>query len=345
MKLTRSLLVIALSFHLSFIYFLTLAIPSVSAQDSKIALRRGYRTGYSDGYMSGYRDVTENVAKDYSRHKDYKNANRAYSREYGKESEYQYGYRKGFQNGYDTGFEKRSFDATIPTDLKFHSIVETKTPVKLNKNDVKIARDNEKLQKPPVIKTKIGVKRSTTSGEETIIIPAETELVIELNNEIDTRRVLEGDEFTANIVSPHEINGAVIEGKIAKNRRPGRFKRGAELSLSFDRIKLSDTRWSNFNAIVTEVLPIRGDNVKGVDNEGQVEGQRSYKSSFAKAGVSAGAGTIIGAIVGGPVGAAIGAGIGAAFGVGTAFARRGKYIKLSEKQQLRIKTAYETQIR
>ena len=136
-----------------------------------------------------------------------------------------------------------------------------------------------------------------------------------------------------------------LKGRIAKNRRPGRLKRRAELLLSFDRIKLSETRWSNFNAIIVEVLPIKGDNVKRVDNEGVVAGQRPYKKDGLTIGGATGTGVVIGAVVGGPVGAAVGAGVGAAFGVGAAVVERGKWIRLAQQQQLRIKTAYETQIR
>ena len=183
------------------------------------------------------------------------------------------------------------------------------------------------------------------TGDEIIIIPAETELVVELLDEIDTKVAREGDAFKARVVSPSEISGAVIEGRVAKNRKPGRLKRRAELVLSFDRIVLAQNRWSNFNAFIMEVLPIKGDNVKRIDNEGTVEGQRPYKSDSMKLGASTGTGLVIGAIVGGPVGAAVGAGVGAAFGVGAVVVERGKYIQLSEQQQLRIKTAYETQIR
>ena len=115
--------------------------------------------------------------------------------------------------------------------------------------------------------------------------------------------------------------------------------------LSFDRIKLSDTRWSNFNAIIVEVLPVKGDNVKRIDNEGLVQGTRPYKGDATKIGAATGTGVVIGAVVGGPVGAAVGAGVGAAFGVGAVVVERGKYIRLQQDQQLRIKTAYETQIR
>ncbi len=376
MKLTRSLLAIALSFSLVFVSSLTLTIQSVSAQDSKIALQRGYRTGYSDGYMSGYRDAIENATKSYARHSEYRDANRAFNKDYGQLTHYRDGYQQGFESGYDTGFEKRSFDATLPAKISTRGVKEVKEAVQNTTNTVKASTKEtvKKVTTPvennvaktttttnrvvtsptttakrsstaPYIKTRAEIARSGFSGDEIIIIPADTELVIELDKEINTRNVREGDAFTAKIVSPNEIEGAVIEGRVAKNRRPGRLKRRAELLLSFDRIKLTDARWSNFNALIMEVLPMKGDNVKRIDPEGVVEGTRPYKKDGLTVGGATGTGAVIGAVVGGPVGAAVGAGVGAAFGVGAVVVERGNYIKLRETQQLRIKTVYETQIR
>lgn len=416
MKLLRSILATNLIFSLVFVSFLTVAIQSVSAQDSKVALQRGYRTGYSDGYMAGYRDAIDNATKSYARHSEYKNADRAFNETYGALTDYKDGYQQGFEFGYDTGFAKRDFDATIPTKLAKRGVIDVKedkektikttdtkkvtTPIENNvainepttdvtqpetnssnnsqitpnpnvvtttgpnnggttNTTIEYPRTNTidnttgtvantsgtNTNQPPVITTKTEPVRSVASGNDIIIIPANTELIIELIDEIDTKRAREGDAFRAKITSPYEISGAIIEGRVAKNRRPGRLKRRAELILSFDRIKISETRWSNFNAIIMEVLPVKGDNVKRVDNEGEVEGQRPYKSDGTKIGAAAGSGLVIGAVVGGPVGAAVGAGVGAAFGVGAVVVERGKYIKLHQNQQLRIKTAYETQIR
>ncbi len=404
MKLIRQFLAANLVFTLVFISFLTIAIQSVSAQDSKIALQRGYRTGYSDGYMSGYRDAIENATKSYERHSEYKSADRAFSADYGKLSDYKDGYQQGFESGYDTGHSKQSFNATIPQTLTLRGVVDVKTPVETPakavvtpktplENNVAVSKpttpsvpsvpkvtapiieDDEEdavevavptsavgassitetkttaslpqttVASQPVLMSKTDPVASLASGDEIIVIPADTELIIELIDEIDTKRVREGDVFRARVSSPYEISGAIIEGRVAKNRRPGRLKRRAELLLSFDRIKISDTRWSNFNAIIVEVLPVKGDNVKRVDNEGTVAGQRPYKDDGIKLGAATGTGVLIGAVVGGPVGAAVGAGVGAAFGVGAAVVERGEWIRLSEQQQLRIKTAYETQIR
>ncbi|MCB1024634.1 MAG: hypothetical protein KDB79_09600 [Acidobacteria bacterium] len=327
--------------------------------------------------MSGYRDKIENATKSYVRHSEYKSADRAFNNDYGNLTDYRDGYQQGFESGYDTGFEKRSFDATLPSNLKSRGLIDVSTPADGATNTIKtktketvdkgsipveknvavtpddsadIINTNtgptDTVTKPaPMISARTDVARSGFSGDEIIIIPANTELVIELLNEIDTKRVREGDTFSAKIVSPVEIGGAIIEGRIAKNSRPGRIKRRAELLLSFDRIKLSDDRWSNFNALIVEILPMKGDNIKRIDNEGVVEGTRPYKDDGIKIGASAGTGLIIGAVVGGPVGAAVGAGVGAAFGVGAVVVERGEYIKLQQDQQIRIKTAYETQIR
>jgi hypothetical protein len=178
-----------------------------------------------------------------------------------------------------------------------------------------------------------------------IIIPRDTELILELQDDINTEQSREGEKFTARVVSPSEIAGATIEGRVAKVLRPGRIKRRSELSLSFDRIILDDNRWSNFGGTLTEVLAVKGDNVKRVDTEGTALGQSSLKGDAIKVGGATGAGTLIGAVVGGPVGAAVGAGVGAAFGVGAVVIERGKHIRLTRNQQLRIKTAYQTQIR
>ncbi len=398
MRFSKSFLIFALSFSLVFISSLSYATQTVFArQDSRIALQRGYRTGYSDGYMSGYRDVIDNTAKSYERHSEYAKADRAYSKDYGAVEDYRDGYQQGFESGYDTGFEKRSFDATIPSQLNKRGIVAvkatvaetttTKTTVEekpdatvietvANKTEEPVVTDNkveEKISettttatttdaveqspiattttdsdaatKQPLMTTRTENIASAVNGETTISIPTDTELIVELVDDINTERNKEGDRFQARIVSPNELNGAIIEGRISKIQKPGRIKRRAEMLLSFDRVVLSTNRWSNFSAIVTEVLPRKGDNVKRVDTEGTVEGKSSIKSDSVKVGASTGTGLVIGAIAGGPVGAAVGAGVGAAFGVGAVVVERGKHIRLDKDQQLRIKSSYETQIR
>lgn len=358
MKLTRNFLAAFLSISLVSVSFLSLAIQSASAQDSKIALQRGYRTGYSDGYMSGYRDAIDNAARSFEKHNEYTKADRAYSKEYGALEDYRDGYQQGFETGYGTGFEKRSFDATIPPDLKKRGIVTVRTnptTTEAVSNPAIITSPTESIVTQPVSEnttteqTPITAPKTeniiTAVSAPTVVIPTDTEIIVELLDNINTETSREGDKFTAKVISPYELTGSTIEGRITKIQKPGKIKRRAQVLLSFDRIVMVENRWSNFNAILTEVLPTKGDNVKRVDNEGTAVGKSSIKDDSMKVGAATGTGLVVGAIVGGPVGAAVGAGLGAAFGVGAVVVERGKHIKLNKNQQLRIKTVYETQIR
>jgi flagellar biosynthesis/type III secretory pathway protein FliH len=366
MKLTRSILAIVLSLSLTVFSFLSLSIQPTFAQDAKIAIQRGYRTGYSDGYMSGYRDAIENSSKNYARHNEYNKADRAYNKDYGVLEEYRDGYQQGFESGYDTGFEKRSFDATLPLELKKRgartlpivekpaveenipekNVAEVKPEITENVSESTISGSNTEINnQTPITQNRVEEITYRNETDAVIIIPTDTEIIIELIDHLSTERNREGDKFKARIISPTEISGAVIEGRISKIRKAGRIKRRSEMLLSFDRIVLNEKRWSNFNATLTEVLPVRGDNVKLVDTEGTAVGKRNVKEDSVKVGAATGTGLVIGAIAGGPVGAAVGASVGAAFGVGAVVIERGKNINLNRNQQLRIKTAYETQIR
>src|SRR5687768_13712187 len=102
MKLTRSLLALALSFSLSLLSFLALPLHTTTAQQINAALQRGYRTGYSDGYMAGYRDVIDNDGKDFTKHEEYTSADRAFNKDYGSVEDYRDGYKQGFESGYNT---------------------------------------------------------------------------------------------------------------------------------------------------------------------------------------------------------------------------------------------------
>jgi hypothetical protein len=232
---------------------------------------------------------------------------------------------------------------TTTQPIETAAITQTEQPVVVTPANAQTTDNTQITQSTASAKPEYVNYRKT--GTDTLIIPVETELIVELLSNVNTEQNREGDKFQARIISPNEIGGAIIEGRIGKIQKPGRIKRRAEVALSFDRIVLGENRWSNFNAIVTEVLPIKGDNVKRIDTEGTIEGKSSVKSDSVKVGAATGTGLVIGAVAGGPVGAAVGAGVGAAFGVGGVVIERGRHIRLGKNQQLRIKTAYETQIR
>lgn len=347
MKSNRVLRAVLLSISLCSIALPGVLTPVVFAQsaDTNIAIQRGYRTGYSDGYMAGYRDTIDSVARNYNRHGEYTKADRAFNRDYGTVEDYRDGYQQGFESGYDTGYDRRSFEASLPTGLKRRGVmVGDKQNLASNTNS-----SPEQQTVNSSDQTGSSDSNDTTayqSSKNTIyVIPRDTELILELQEDLNTEQSREGEKFTAKIVSPSEIAGATVEGRVSKILKPGRIKRRSELLLSFDRIILTDNRWSNFSATLTEVLAVKGDNIKRVDNEGTAIGTSSLKSDAIKLGGATGAGALIGGVFGGPVGVAVGAGVGAAFGVGAVVIERGKHIRLNRNQQLRVKTAYETQIR
>jgi len=378
MKLTRSSLALALSFSLSLLSFLALPLQTTTAMEVTAALQRGYRTGYSDGYMAGYRDILDNATKDFSHHEEYLEADRAYNKDYGSIDDYKDGYKQGFESGYATGFEKRSFDSAVPSGLAIRGVIAATVTTPTIAAAIPAAAGPAPIEKAPaapveaitvqepaapqtaitqpvqteptdIAAVKNGaiqqVSYQRNPEDPVIIIPRDTELILELQEPLDTLRNHEGDKFTAKVVAPQEIVGAMVEGRIDKIQKPGRIKKRSTMLLSFDKIVVSETRWSNFDAIMTEVLPVKGDNVKRVDGEGTAVGKSTVKPDIIKVGAATGAGAGIGAIAGGPVGAAVGAGVGAAFGVGAVVIERGKHISLRPNQQLRIKTSYETQIR
>ncbi|MDQ3798683.1 MAG: hypothetical protein M3384_04475, partial [Acidobacteriota bacterium] len=255
MKLTRVFVSLSLSLSLVFISSPFLSIQQTvgaqqqeqQQQDSRVALQRGYRTGYSDGYMAGYRDVLENAKRNFGRHGEYEKADRAYTRDYGALEDYQDGYRQGFESGYNAGFDKRSFDASLPPELKRRGNVPTDTTSE--------TVETTTVNQPTVTDETDKQNRQTVSvvpvDDRSVIIPIETELIVELVDNINTEQNRAGDRFQARVVSPAEISGALVEGRIAKIQKPGRIKRRAEILLSFDRINLSDNRWGNYNAILT----------------------------------------------------------------------------------------------
>lgn len=357
MKVRGRIRIIALCTILSSLAVPTIFSEPVMAQSTEgVALQRGYRTGYSDGYMSGYRDTIDSVTKNFGRHADYFKADRAYSKDYGRLEDYRDGYQQGFEQGYETGYERRSFESSLPAGLKKRGMIADNgqlangspvttvgNPVQTSNGGYSDSSSNSSL--PASTKIESVATNYQSNSTPIIIIPRDTELILELQDDISTEQSREGEKFVARVVSPSEIAGATVEGRIAKVLKPGRIKRRSELSLSFDRIILDDNRWSNFGATLSEVLAIKGDNIKKVDSEGTALGQSSLRSDAIKVGGATGAGALIGGVVGGPVGVAVGAGIGAAFGVGAVVIERGKHIRLTRNQQLRIKTAYQTQIR
>lgn len=371
----------------------------VTAQDSSLALNRGYRAGYTDGYMAGYTDISEGLSRDFRRHSEYSSANRTYTQEFGKLEDFQNGYRQGFEKGYAHGFERRPFDSAIPADLKkTESAVPSITPsapvipdvpapepdedeseeteeapAEETETEQETETEKEEESEPPTLPTPTPeptpapmpqptpvvssepeptpspVSQETSSPSRELdgesVISRDTVLILEMETRISSDGNSVGDRFKAKVVSPLGITDAIVEGRIARIRQPGRIYRRAELTLVFDRITTKDGRTSELPVILTEVMPVRTDNVRAVDSEGTVEGKVFDRADGIRIASVTGSAVAVGAIVGGPGGAAVGAGIGALANLASTLSRRGKEITIHQLQQLRVRTTAEIRLK
>jgi hypothetical protein len=306
-----------------------------AVQQTTSALERGYRTGYSDGYQAGYRDSVESAPREFRNKDEYKSADRAYAPAFGTLEDYRDGYRQGFESGYESGYDRRSFDSTVPS-----GIARRETPDSQNDDSSNNSNTVSSNSSSNSSNNSGGGGRINTSGA--VVIPANTVMRVELLTNLSTEASQRGDRFQARVLEPSEYEGAVVDGRVTRVKRPGKLKGSAELQLSFEQIRLPDNRWTNFSAQVVEVVDTETTGAGDVDPEGGVKGKSSTKDDIVKVGAGSAIGAIIGAIAGGGKGAAIGAVIGGAVGTGGAIATRGHEIRLPRGQQLKIRTSNET---
>ena len=332
---------ISLSFFLVVaLVALPLVSVSVSAQDPQqseaTAVMRGYRAGYSDGYPAGIQDATKNGDRNFRDNPEYQQADRAYVATYGSLDEYRNGYRQGFEAGYGDGFDRKSFDSTIPPDLKVREQTDSQAPTLTNATKTDDANTTDPSGPSA---------NSPSPNSGPLMIPRDTIMRVELLSNLSTDASQQGDRFQARVLEPQEYAGAVVQGEVARVQRAGRVKGTAELQLAFTEIRLADGRAAKMSAQVIEVIQTgTSQDVGKVDQEGGVKGKDSTRNDVKKVGVASGVGAVIGAIFGGGSGAAIGATIGAGVGTAGVLRERGKDIYLYQGQQLRIRTAANTEV-
>ena len=299
-------------------------------------LERGYRTGYSDGYQEGYSDSAQPGSQRRTINDDEIPSDRGYSPAFGSLEDYRDGYIQGFKIGYDSGFARAPFDSSVPADLSPRPVNSTADVQTDNTTDTQTGSSSSSSG------GSVGSGRVTTG--RTVYIPSNTVMRVELLTNLSTEASQRGDRFQARVLEPVEYEGAMLDGRVTRVKRPGKLRGTSELQLSFDQIRLTDNRWAEIEAQVIEVVDTGGSGVGDVDEEGGVKGRSSTKDDIVKVGAGTAIGAIIGAIAGGGKGAAIGAVIGGAIGTGGAISSRGSEIRLPHGQQLRIRTSRETRI-
>jgi len=148
------------------------------------------------------------------------------------------------------------------------------------------------------------------------IVPNGTIITGILEKDIDTKVSQTGDRFELIVQSPNQYRGAIIEGFISGVNRSGKVSGRSQITMNFERIRLSNGQTYEFAGFLQSVTDENGKTVK-VDTEGAAKGDSQTKETVKRGGIGAGVGAIIGAIAGGAKGAAIGAIIGGGAGAGS----------------------------
>lgn len=167
-----------------------------------------------------------------------------------------------------------------------------------------------------------------TQAAADAVVPEGTRITLQLNNPLSTSKSVEGDSFTAFVMTPLYQGdqlvipkGSVVTGSISRILRPGRFKGKALMNLLFQSINIPGRGELQIVASLARVDP---EGNKGIRAEGTVQGEGSEGRDVGKVLKPGLAGAGIGTLAGGGKGAGIGAGVGAAIGLATVFGTRGK---------------------
>jgi hypothetical protein len=175
------------------------------------------------------------------------------------------------------------------------------------------------------------------ASEDTITLPAGSELHVELITTLSSKTNETGDLWTGKVVEPvfgkgGEIvpEGSTVDGHVAYVKVAGRVKGKGEMRLIADSISTPDA--SKYD-IVASLEDASGAKVK--DEEGTVQGPgKSKKGTAVETGVGAAAGAGVGAIAHGGTGALYGMGIGAMAALAHGILKKGKNIVLPQGTEM-----------
>ena len=163
----------------------------------------------------------------------------------------------------------------------------------------------------------------------------DAEFVVKLMSPISTTTSQKGDRFTAQVISPEQYAGAVVEGKINNVKKAKIGGEKSEVAFGFETITVGSNTYP-IAADLKEVANSKG--VKEVDEEGRAIGRTSNKKRAASVLAGSGAGAIIGGLAGGRKGAGIGAAAGAAAGllIGVKFTTAGADMEFAPGSQFTL---------
>lgn len=169
-----------------------------------------------------------------------------------------------------------------------------------------------------------------TSAAGYAVVPAGTEIQLELQSELSTEDNQTGDRFDATVVAPVVRNGetaipagATVQGRVTAVQKPGDGK-PAVLKVAFDRLETYGTSYPIQATLTRADIEKKSDSSTGED--------------VAKVGVSTAAGAVIGRVIGGnSTGTLIGAAVGAAAGTAIVLSNKDEVAAIEEGSMLTIR--------
>ncbi|MEZ5426165.1 MAG: hypothetical protein R2747_07875 [Pyrinomonadaceae bacterium] len=173
----------------------------------------------------------------------------------------------------------------------------------------------------------------TTNSDSSIYqLPAGTRILVQMDNEINSKVSSINDTFTAVIAEPVKVReavvipiGVVVEGRVTKVKSAAIGRKDGTLNVVFERLLFKSGEKRDISGVLVKEL-------KAEHNE--------ISSAVAILGGTA-IGGLLGAISQGENGALIGAGIGAGTGTGIAVLRKGKEVGIKSGEKFEIEITKE----
>jgi len=278
--------------------------------------RQAYDAGHEDGLVAGRKDRSSHRPFDFANNQSYQDALRGFQEGVHDRDVYIVAFRRGFEDGYEEGY----------------GLVERRTD------------ESDSVSPPPDRQTAL-VGQPTNRK----LIPKGTEFRACLLETLSTKINERGDNFTAELVRPIEVDsqivipeGARVHGTITYLKRAGRIKGRAEMNLRFNEIELTDGTVIPIEGTVKSIEERADEEVK--NEEGTLQGSGSKGKDLRKIGTSSGLGALLGALAGGGKGAKIGAATGAIGGLAGVLFTRGDDVVLFPETELVIRLDRDTLI-
>ena len=182
--------------------------------------------------------------------------------------------------------------------------------------------------------TRNGSSSSGKSSFQPLVVPADTIITVVLDEPLSSKTSESGQNFSATVSTPIEIDGKIAvpkgaraTGVVREAKSAGRFKGGAVLALVLSSVTVNSSSYNLETSDHTVVTKGKG------------------KRSAALIGGGGVAGAIIGGLAGGGKGAAAGAALGAGAGTGGAAFTGNREINLPAETPLSFKLLQPLEIK